>query len=142
MKPIYAVGAVVYRMAPDRTIEILILRKQGGLWTLPKGKVKRGESDGAALQREVEEETGIVGIVDELIGEARYTVKKVPPRPKIVTYYLMHATAGTLYPDQREQIEEVCWVPITRALLRVRRRRLQTIIRAAQTLLSPAVIRQ
>jgi 8-oxo-dGTP diphosphatase len=136
MKPIQAVGAVVYRITPNHTIEILLLRKRGGLWTLPKGKLKRGEESYAGLLRELHEETGIVGEVDDLVGEARYMVKKEPPRPKIVTYYLVRAVSGTLLPDPQERIEKVEWVSLPQALLRVRRKRLRTIIRAGQTVLS------
>lgn len=39
-----------------------------GLWSLPGGRVEAGESDPAALVREVAEETGLAVAVGELVG--------------------------------------------------------------------------
>jgi len=44
---------------------VLLVRKQGGRWTLPGGKLERGESAADAAVRELLEETGLR--VDELI---------------------------------------------------------------------------
>jgi 8-oxo-dGTP diphosphatase len=59
-RPIRCVGAVI-RGADDR----LLLIRRGhppaeGLWSLPGGRVEAGESDHAALIREIAEETGLV----------------------------------------------------------------------------------
>ena len=137
VKSIRAVGGVVYRISSQGNIELLLMRKQGGLWTLPKGKLMRGEAHDHGLLREISEETGIIGRVEELVAQAHYVIDKRPPRPKVVTYYLVRATGGTLRPDSHERIEQVAWVPVARALARVRRRRLLAIIRAALTFLGP-----
>jgi 8-oxo-dGTP diphosphatase len=137
VKSIHAVGGVVYRVGQKDAIELLLIRKKGGLWTLPKGKLKAGEAHDCALLRELHEETGVVGLVEDLIGEASYIVQKQTPRPKVVTYYLVRATGGTLRPDPRERIERVAWMPVPRALNRIRRARLRTLIRAALTMLGP-----
>jgi ADP-ribose pyrophosphatase YjhB (NUDIX family) len=65
------VGAVITR--PDGR---LLLIKRGnepgrGLWSLPGGRVEPGESDEAAVAREVAEETGLVVTVGELAGRVR-----------------------------------------------------------------------
>ncbi len=59
-RPIRCVGAVI-----RGTGERLLLIKRGhppgeGLWSLPGGRVEAGESDHAALIREIAEETGLV----------------------------------------------------------------------------------
>lgn len=138
MKTVQAVGAVVYRGGADGAIEVLLIRKQKGGWSLPKGKLKRGEDSIDALLREIAEETGIVGEVEDLIGEVRYRIAKPDgPRTKNVVYYLVRATGGKPRPDRREKIVRVRWTSASLALRRLRRDRLLTLLRAALTLLSP-----
>jgi ADP-ribose pyrophosphatase YjhB (NUDIX family) len=54
----------------DPAGEVLLVRQTAGLklWTLPGGKVKRGESLIKALKREVREETGLRVQVGSLLG--------------------------------------------------------------------------
>jgi ADP-ribose pyrophosphatase YjhB (NUDIX family) len=134
--PISAAGGVVYRWTASRQIEVLLIKKQGGFWTLPKGRVKVGEDDHQAVVREVAEETGLAGHVERMIQQVVYTIQKAGrPRRKTVTYYLVRAGAGKPRPDARERIIHVRWFLIDVALKRVRRKRIRDIVRAAQDML-------
>ncbi len=66
--PQVAVGAVVL----DAHRRLLVVRRGNppaqGLWTLPGGRLERGERLTEAVAREVREETGLLVEVGELIG--------------------------------------------------------------------------
>jgi len=134
-QPIAAVGGVVYRRR-DGQPELLLIRKRHGFWTLPKGRLKPGETEQDALVREVREETGIGGSVGALVEQVCYTIQKAGrPRRKVVTYYVMHAGEGAIRPGTAEGIEFVRWFPLQAALRRIRRKRIRAVARAARALL-------
>jgi 8-oxo-dGTP pyrophosphatase MutT (NUDIX family) len=133
--PIVAVGGVIYRQGVGQP-ELLLIRKRHGFWTLPKGQVKRGESEYDALVREVREETGISGDIEAPVQQVTYTVQKAGRlRRKIVTYYAVRAGEGAIRPGVGEGIEFVRWFPFRAALRRIRRKRIRAVARAARPLL-------
>lgn len=68
-RPQLAVGAVVLR-----DDDLLLVRRgtspHAGLWTLPGGRVERGELLAEAVIRELREETGVVGVCSGQVGVA------------------------------------------------------------------------
>ncbi|MDQ2637752.1 MAG: (deoxy)nucleoside triphosphate pyrophosphohydrolase [Actinomycetota bacterium] len=91
-----------------------------GLWELPGGKVAPGETDAAALARELREELGIDVTVGARLGEDVVLSPTVTLRAYLVTH-----TAGTLQPiDHRAlrwvragELDALAWVPADRAWL-------------------------
>ncbi|MGC8799322.1 MAG: NUDIX hydrolase [Chloroflexus aggregans] len=138
MLPIRGVGAVVYRTKPDGTIEILLIRKRKGWWSLPKGKLKPNEPPLTAIVREVWEETHVSAEVIDVVGSVDYVISGPKgEQRKIVDYYLLRAYKGRARPcGGDEQIVDVEWVPLAKALERLHRPRLKAIVRAAQSLFS------
>jgi 8-oxo-dGTP pyrophosphatase MutT (NUDIX family) len=132
---IRAVGGIALRDTPNGQLEVLLIKKQGGMWTLPKGRVKPGEADEEALRRELVEETGLDGEVGEAVSQSVYKVQKAGrTRRKTVVYYLVWNTAGELRPGAAEAIAEVRWMPLQRALKRIGRPRIRAVVRSALTL--------
>jgi ADP-ribose pyrophosphatase YjhB (NUDIX family) len=135
-QPIAGAGGVVYRWSVIGQLEILLIRKQGGFWTLPKGRIKSGEDERSAVAREVAEETGVAGEVGLMVRQVFYTIQKAGRRRrKTVTYYLVRAEAGEPRPQAKERIIRARWFAVGAALRRIRRRRIRNVVRAARAML-------
>jgi 8-oxo-dGTP diphosphatase len=74
-------------------------------WSLPKGKLRLGESWETAALREVEEETGLVCELGEFLGSTQYGLKEV-------RYFRMTADGE---PAAQNEVDEVRWLPIAEA---------------------------
>lgn len=107
-----AAGVVLWRTAPGRPdVEVaLIHRPRYDDWSLPKGKLKRGEEYAAAAVRETREETGL----DCELGPALpATYYLVAGRPKEVRYWAAHAHAGDFAANA--EVDALVWLPPTAA---------------------------
>jgi 8-oxo-dGTP diphosphatase len=91
-----------------------------GLWELPGGKVAAGETEQAALIRELEEELGVVVSVGPRLG----VDVALNPTTALRAYLVTH-TRGTLQPhDHRaikwitaDELDDLPWVPADRTWL-------------------------
>jgi 8-oxo-dGTP diphosphatase len=77
-------------------------------WSLPKGKLDRGESFEDAALREVWEETGIRARLERELPEVRYTVRE---RPKLVRYWLMSVESERDSFEPNDEVDELRWLP-------------------------------
>ncbi|MHA3704872.1 NUDIX hydrolase [Jatrophihabitans sp. YIM 134969] len=82
------------------------------LWSLPKGHVEPGETREQAAVREVEEETGISGVIVAELGTIDFWFVADGRRVhKTVHHFLLRATGGELS-DEDVEVTEVAWVPL------------------------------
>ena len=104
----------------------LLLIKRGhepgqGLWSIPGGRIEAGESDAAALVREVREETGLAVTPGRLIGSVRRPGAGVSVLD--IRDYAATVTGGVLVPG--DDADDALWagpaeldtLPLTEGLL-------------------------
>ena len=101
LRPGRAAGGVVVREGRV----LVVHRARYDDWSLPKGKLRLGESWEAAALREVEEETGLRCELGELLGSTRYGLKEV-------RYYRMRCDGEA---RAQNEVDEVRWVPLAEA---------------------------
>lgn len=109
---IEAAGGVVWRRSAKGNVKVLVVHRPAyDDWSLPKGKLERGESHRAAARREVEEETGLRCDVGEELLAVRYTDRK--GRPKHVRYWSMEPVSGSFTVNR--EVDEARWVSLDQA---------------------------
>lgn len=131
-------GGVVYRRDGDDIEVVLASRRtrRGDIaWGLAKGGIEKAESLENAAVREVLEETGYTAEIEASLGDTRYFYVWEDARiSKTVHFFLMRCTGGD--PDDRDdEMEEIRWFPLERALKRAAYRgEREVLARAAEML--------
>ena len=112
---IKAAGGILQRSTPRGDEVMVVYRKRHQDWTLPRGKVKDGESFQEAAMREVQDETGCSCRIGNYLGTISYSDNGVP---KVILYWKM-----TLVEDKgvrnNEEIGESLWLSIPTAIERL-----------------------
>jgi 8-oxo-dGTP pyrophosphatase MutT (NUDIX family) len=130
--PCHAAGGVNYRHSRSGAVEVLLIKKRSGGWSLPKGVLKTDESDAEALRREVAEETALRGAIGAFLHEFAYTVtRRRHARLKIVRYYLVGGATGKPRPGRHEGIRKVRWFDLTAAIRHAHNDRVRTVLERA-----------
>lgn len=114
-------GGVVYRKSDDGVEVVLASRRtrRGQLaWGLAKGGIEEGETKEAAAIREVREETGMTAEIEADLGDTKYMYVWDDIRiRKTVHFFLMRHTGGNV-DDRDDEMEEIRWFPMERAIKR------------------------
>jgi len=113
---IWAAGCVVARRSKKGNARYLIVhRPVYDDWTLPKGKLDKGESFLDAALREVQEETGIIGTGARFIGSIGYMTHA--GNAKVVRWWLTTVKRGSFSPNS--EVDEVKWVSYRKGIKRL-----------------------
>lgn len=102
-------GAIVYN--DDK---VLLIKHNAGHIAFPKGHVEGNETEEETAYREILEETGLETKID---NRFRYVIS-YSPKPLImkdVVYFTATVTGGKEKP-QLEEVSEVMWMPMDRAM--------------------------
>jgi 8-oxo-dGTP pyrophosphatase MutT (NUDIX family) len=131
-------GGVVYRREGD-DIEIVLASRRtrrGDLaWGLAKGGIEPGESRQDAAVREVREETGLDATIEADLGDTKYIYVWEDVRiRKRVHFFLMRHVGGDV-DDRDDEMEEIRWFPLERALKRAAYRGERDVLARAAELL-------
>lgn len=115
-------GGIIYRESQDHGFEVCLITARGKRrWQLPKGWVEPGETREQAAQREVHEETGLFGEVEEPLASIDFWYVwrfggKPERRHKFVHHYLLRYLYGETSEHDAE-VDEARWFPLDKALL-------------------------
>lgn len=131
-------GGVVYRRTGDGIEVVLASRRtrRGDLaWGLAKGGIEEGESREEAAVREVREETGLLAEIEADLGDTKYIYVWEDVRiRKTVHFYLMRHVGGNVE-DRDDEMEEIRWFPLERAIKRAAYRGERDILSKASGML-------
>ena len=113
-------GGVVFRMEDGRPL-FLLIRDSYDNWGFPKGHVERDEAPERTALREVEEETGLHGLllrdaIETIDWYFRFRKRLIH---KVCHFYLMESARAETSPQREEGITECRWLPVGEALERI-----------------------
>jgi 8-oxo-dGTP pyrophosphatase MutT (NUDIX family) len=128
-RKILAAGGILFgKGAHEGQIAIVRRPRYGGEISLPKGKIKKGETEVFAALREVLEETGFEAKIKEYAGSTHYLVGDLP---KVVSYFLMEAEGEEAMGSRDEvEIEAVEWTTPQAAVAMLTHEEDRALIRA------------
>lgn len=101
--------------ADGKTEYLVIYRNHYDDWSLPKGKLNRGETFRKAAIREIREETGVKGPTVGRIGSLGYVTPA--GNQKVVRYWLVEARGGSFRPSS--EVAAIEWLRPKKARARL-----------------------
>jgi 8-oxo-dGTP pyrophosphatase MutT (NUDIX family) len=108
---ILAAGGALWRANENSEIEVLLIRTPRGVWSLPKGKQRRGEATLSCALREVREETGFLCIANHELLTVTYQDRK--NRKKQVRFWAMEPRSGAFRPNA--EVDAIEWLSLSSA---------------------------
>jgi 8-oxo-dGTP diphosphatase len=112
---IKAAGGILQRSTPRGDEVMVVYRKRHQDWTLPRGKVKDGESFQEAAMREVQDETGCSCRIGNYLGTISYSDNGVP---KVVLFWKMMLVEDKGARNS-DEIGEALWLQVPTAIERL-----------------------
>ncbi len=114
----FSAGGVIYRKTGAVIEIVLLIRGEGKVFCLPKGKIEKPETPQEAALREVKEETGLNGIIENELGRINYWFYSDEDKSRVhksVYFYLVRYSSGNTA-DHDADAEDVKWLSVDEAL--------------------------
>jgi 8-oxo-dGTP diphosphatase len=109
MRLIRSAGGVVWHPSGDGAVEVAVIhRNRYDDWSLPKGKLERGEHELAAAVREIREETGVTAIPQVRLPSTRYLTGE-PDTEKSVEFWSMRELSPATFVTS-DEVDELRWL--------------------------------
>ena len=109
--------------------EFLLLRNKRGFWGFPQGHKERGENEIQTLQREVQEETGIIDLdINQYIGKIQYKYFRadgIRSEKEVKFYFATTPVREVVISNEHEGFK---WTTYQEALSMLDHRQLKSII--------------
>ena len=107
-----AAGGVLWKLSGNNVKVAVIHRNRYDDWSLPKGKLEKGEAWQTAALREVEEETGCSPVLISFAGSTAYSVQGTA---KVVLFWNMIATSECSFVPN-EEVDSIRWIDFDEAI--------------------------
>lgn len=131
-------GGVVYRVRHGRPV-FLLIRDSYRNWGFPKGHLEKGEAADRAALREVEEETGLTGLV--MRGEVSMIDWYFRFRGRLIhkycQFFLIESPSGPTVPQRDEGITACKWVTLDEGLALVSYANARDVLLKAAQMMEP-----
>jgi len=112
-----------YAIVVDDARQLLLVRlapgySDVGQWTLPGGGLNFGEAPAAGALRELDEETGLTGVVEQVAFVTSWTRGPLPERGwgafyAIQIVFRVRVTGGAIRHEVDESTDMAAWIPLS-----------------------------
>jgi len=140
-KPIYEevkAGGILYKVENEKLLTCIIHRPKIDDWVIPKGHVEERESLQDAAIREVAEETGFDGRIEQLLDLQKYEWSDDEGGRHLCRNYvfLMEYVGESKISMTEEEVDEIVWMGIDEAIDKVSYDGTRGILKQVEELLS------
>ena len=97
-QPLTHAGTVVFRRRDNETLYLVVSSSDGVNWVLPKGHIDQGETPEIAALRELAEEAGVLGAIEDQLSVSEF---EKGAKRGVIQYFLVREVGSTAAKEKR-----------------------------------------